>query len=100
VRKQIAVTPFENLHLVLGFVNDKHIPSILSYFPFNAQYYFSQPDVPRKLPVSELKKIIAPELNASYFPTVQQALDAALKNASPQDLIYVGGSTFVVAEVI
>ena len=100
VRKQIAVTPFENLHLVLGFVNDKDIPSILSYFPFNAQYYFSEPDVPRKLPVSELKKIIAPELNASYFPTVQQALDAALKNASPQDLIYVGGSTFVVAEVI
>ncbi len=100
IKKQLEITDFENLHLVLGFVNDKDVLSILSFFPETAHYYFSAPDVPRKLPIEELKKIIPTSWKATYFPTVEEALDAAKKLAQPQDLIYVGGSTFVVAEVI
>lgn len=100
IKKQLEITDYENLHLVLGFVNDKDVLSILSFFPETAHYYFSAPDVPRKLPIEELKKIIPTNWKATYFPTVQEALDAAKNSAQPKDLIYVGGSTFVVAEVI
>lgn len=98
--QQIAQTPHENLHFVLGFVNDKDVSSILNYFPKNAHYYFSEPDVPRKLAIEDLKKEIPEDLVASFYPTIPEALTAAKKNADKADLIYVGGSTFVVAEVV
>ena len=100
VKKQIEQTPYEKLHLVLGFVNDKDVISILEYFPVNAQYYFSEPDVPRKLKIEDLKMIVPENLNANYYPTVKGALQDALKKAQSKDFIYVGGSTFVVAEAI
>lgn len=100
VKKQIEQTPYEKLHLVLGFVNDKDVLSILEYFPVNAQYYFSEPDVPRKLKIEDLKMIIPESLNANYYSTVREALSKAKKNAKHNDFIYVGGSTFVVAEAI
>lgn len=100
VMKQIQETPHQKLHFVLGFVNDKDVASILEYFPKNALYYFSEPDVPRKLPVEELKNQIPTEFNASYYSTIKEALEAAKKAAKPEDFIYVGGSTFVVAEVV
>lgn len=100
VMRQIQETPHQKLHFVLGFVNDKDVSGILNYFPENATYYFSQPDVPRKLSIENLKAQVPPHFQASYFPTIQQALNAAKENAKPEDFIYVGGSTFVVAEVI
>lgn len=100
VIRQIKETPHEKLHLVLGFVNDKDVLSILELFPTDAIYYFSTPDVPRKLPISELEKIVPENLNARYFTTVAEALLKAKTQASPKDLVYVGGSTFVVAEVV
>ncbi|MFV0303878.1 MAG: bifunctional folylpolyglutamate synthase/dihydrofolate synthase [Moheibacter sp.] len=100
VVRQIQQAPYENLHLVLGFVNDKDVKSILSFFPEDAIYYFSAPNVLRKLAIDELKKIIPKNLNATYFKNVVTALEVAKSNAKKGDLIYIGGSTFVVAEVI
>jgi len=98
--KQIRATPHERLHLVLGFVNDKDVKSILKLFPRDAYFYFSAPDVPRKLPIEELKSTVPPEINASFFGSVKKALEKAQENAGKHDLIYIGGSTFFVAEVL
>lgn len=100
IQKQLSLTNYENLHLVLGFVNDKDVLSILEFFPKDAQYYFCQPDVPRKLELDELKKMIPQNLKAEFIPDVRQALEKAKSKAGKSDLIYVGGSTFVVAEII
>lgn len=100
IKIQFANTTFQKLHLVLGFVNDKDVKSILDFFPKDACYYFCSPNVPRRLPINELMRIIPKELNSAYFDTVFKALNAAKINAAKEDLIYVGGSTFVVAEVI
>lgn len=100
IKKQIAETHFEKLHLVLGFVNDKDVQEILKFFPKNATYYFCAPEVPRKLEIKDLKKLVPSSLNASYFNSVKSALKFATESASEDDMIYVGGSTFVVAEVI
>ncbi len=100
IQKQLAKTNYENLHLVLGFVNDKDVKSILDFFPKNARYYFCEPDVPRKLELEELKKIIPENLKAEFISDPKKALKKANEQAKNGDLIYVGGSTFVVAEVI
>lgn len=100
VMRQIEEIPHQKLHFVLGFVNDKDVASILKYFPKDAVYYFSEPDVPRKLPIEDLKNQIPFEFNATYYSTIHDALEAAKRSAEKQDFIYVGGSTFVVAEVV
>lgn len=100
IRKQLSQTTYKKLHLVLGFVNDKDVLSILEFFPQNAYYYFSEPDVPRKLSVAELKDIIPTELEATYYENIKTALNEAIQKASPEDLVYIGGSTFVVAEIL
>ncbi|MDG4949920.1 bifunctional folylpolyglutamate synthase/dihydrofolate synthase [Weeksellaceae bacterium KMM 9724] len=100
VKAQIAATKYDQLHMVLGFVNDKDVNSILSQFPQDAQYYFCAPNVPRKLEIDQLKEVVSSDLNAAYYTSVQEALNAAKKSAKQDDMIYVGGSTFVVAEVV
>lgn len=100
VMKQINESHYEKLHLVLGFVDDKDVVSILELFPKDAQFYFSEPDVPRKMLLENLKKLVPNELNATYHSTIKEALESAKENANTNDFIYVGGSTFVVAEVI
>ena len=101
VAKQINEQAYNQLHLVLGFVNDKDVSTILNFFPKKATYYFCQPDVPRKYDIDELHKIIPEDItDKHFFDTVDKALKAAKANASANDMIYVGGSTFVVAEVI
>lgn len=100
IQKQLAETSFESLHLVLGFVNDKDVRSILGFFPPDARYYFCEPDVPRKLGLEELKKIIPQNLKSEFISEPKKALESAKDKAAKEDLIYVGGSTFVVAEVI
>lgn len=100
VIKQIKETPYKKLHLVLGFVSDKDVNAILKLFPKDALFYFSEPNVPRKLPVEELKKMIPSDLNAFFYTSIQEAVKSAKLKAASNDFIYIGGSTFVVAEVI
>jgi len=100
VLKQIQKEKFEKLHVVLGFVNDKDLKSVLPLFPKNAIYYFSKPDIPRGLDASILQKE-AEEfgLHGNRFSSVLKAYEKALASAAENDFIYVGGSTFVVAEM-
>ena len=98
---QISVTPHENLHLVLGFVNDKSVEHILNLFPSDAHYYLTQPNQPRAFPLEDLILIATNmSLNFQPFYSVKDALINAKTNAKSKDLIYVGGSTFVVAEIL
>lgn len=98
---QINQQSFEKLHFVLGVVNDKDIANILQLLPKNATYYFCQAKIPRALEVSILtEKATAVGLSGTAFPTVEAAYQAAQKNATAQDMIFIGGSTFVVAEVV
>ena len=101
VFKQLQSEKFQRLHVVLGMVNDKDVPSLLELFPKQAQYYFCKPNVPRGLEASELAQIFTEHgFEGSIHPSVKDALKAAKQSASHDDLIYVGGSTFVVAEII
>ena len=98
---QINSQPYNKLHLVLGFVKDKAAEKLLKQFPKNAIFYFAAPKIPRALPVADLEKISTKlNLNFKIFPTVIQAMSKAKLMARPDDLIYVGGSTFVVAEIL
>lgn len=98
---QLAEQTYEKLHFVLGVVNDKDITNILQLLPKNATYYFCQAKIPRALEVSILtEKATAVGLSGTAFPTVEAAYGAAQKNATANDMIFIGGSTFVVAEVV
>ena len=98
---QINQQSYEKLHFVLGVVNDKDIANILQLLPKNATYYFCQAKIPRALEVDILaEKAMAVGLSGTAFPTVEAAFQAAQKNATAQDMIFIGGSTFVVAEVV
>ena len=89
------------LHIVIGFVNDKDLDSVLPLFPTDAVYYFTKASVPRALNEKELRsKAGKYGLKGESFTDVKSALDSAQKNASFSDLIFIGGSTFVVAEVV
>jgi len=90
-----------NLHIVFGMVNDKDPSRVLSLLPKNSTYYFCRADMPRAMDAAELKKS-ATQFNivGESFPSVKEAFLAAQKNAKGNDVVFVGGSTFVVAEVI
>nr|MBP9152427.1 bifunctional folylpolyglutamate synthase/dihydrofolate synthase [Flavobacteriales bacterium] len=91
----------EQLHFVWGMVNDKDVSKTLLMLPKEATYYFCRPDVPRGLDVSVLEeKAKEFELRHTPFNSVSEALEAAKRVAKLNDIIYVGGSTFVVAEVV
>jgi len=99
--KQIKSVPFNRLHMVIGFVKDKDVSSILQMLPETAIYYFTNAAIPRALEASKLANLAGEYgLHGSIFSTVKQAFDAAKTNASSNDFIFVGGSTFVVAEVV
>jgi len=101
VIKNINQTPYENLHIVFGMVNDKDISKVLSLLPIKASYYFCKPNLERGLPAAELaSKASASNLVGQTYPSVSSAKEAAIANAGANDLIYIGGSTFVVAEAI
>ena len=101
VTQQIAELHFNKLHFVFGVVKDKTIDAILSLMPKQAQYYFCQANIDRAMDAEELtKKAIKSGLNGSAHTSVKQALENAKKNATKDDLIFVGGSAFVVAEVL
>jgi dihydrofolate synthase/folylpolyglutamate synthase len=99
--KKIKGVGFPELHFVLGFVNDKDLDAILTLFPKDAKYYFCKPDIPRGLDTFELKVIAEIYgLVGEEYTSVRNAMKAAKRAAAKEDLIFAGGSTFVVAEVI
>lgn len=101
VMQQLKAETYNQLHIVLGVVSDKDLNSVLPLFPKNATYYFCKPNIPRGMEVSVLnKEAQAFGLKGEEYSSVDLAYKAALNQASKKDLIFVGGSTFVVAEVL
>jgi len=101
VLKNITAVSYKRLHFVIGVVNDKDISQILSMLPKDALYYFCRPDIPRGLDAEVLKqKAESFGLRGQLYSSVKHALEAAQKNATENDLVFIGGSTFVVAEVV
>ncbi len=101
VTEQLRQTPHENLHFVVGMVSDKDVSGVLKLLPKDAIYYFTKASIPRALHENELALLAGQfGLKGSTYPTVAQALAAAKKECRPNDLIFVGGSTFVVAEAL
>ena len=98
---QIKQISYHQLHFVIGMVNDKDISGVLSLLPKDAVYYFTKAAIPRALHEDQLmKKAGFFNLSGSSYPSVASALTAARQNAEPDDLIFVGGSTFIVAEAL
>jgi dihydrofolate synthase/folylpolyglutamate synthase len=101
VLKNITTTAHKQLHVVIGMVKDKDIDAVLTLLPKNAQYYFCAPNLERALAASDLgKQAAAHGLTGNVYPDVAAALTTAKHSAHVDDLIFVGGSTFVVAEIL
>ncbi|GHV63858.1 tetrahydrofolate synthase [Bacteroidia bacterium] len=101
VVKQMTAHPHERLHFVFGMVNDKDISTVLNILPQEAIYYFTKASIPRALNETVLAaQARALGLEGDSYPTVTEAYSAAREAATEDDMIYIGGSTFVVAEVI
>ena len=100
VLAQLARVPHQHLHVVLGVVNDKDVAKVLALLPRAATYYFCQAGIPRALPADELAaQATAAGLTGRAYGPVPAAVAAARAAAGPQDVVFIGGSTFVVAEV-
>ncbi|TPG66014.1 bifunctional folylpolyglutamate synthase/dihydrofolate synthase [Hymenobacter nivis] len=100
VMQQLRQVPHERLHLVIGTVNDKDVGPVLALLPPEATYYFCQADIPRALPADELAaRAAAAGLQGRAYGPVAAAVAAARAAAAPADVVFIGGSTFVVAEV-
>ena len=92
---------FKTLHIVLGFVKEKNLDVILPLFPKDAIYYLARPNIPRGLDVVFLmKKASEFGLKGNRYDSIPMAYKAALSKAEKDDFIYIGGSTFTVAEVL
>lgn len=92
---------YEKLHIVYGMVSDKDPEKVLRLLPREATYYFARPDIPRGLEAAKLAEVaLRLSLKGLVYPSVNEALEAARNEAGAEDLIYVGGSIFVVAEVV
>jgi len=101
VIEQIKNTPHEKLRFVLAMVNDKDVNKVLSMLDKDAEYYLSQAKIPRALPVDELaEKAQQAGLSFTKYATISQALAQAQQDSEENDLVFVGGSTFTVAEVV
>ena len=101
VLSQLNQTQYTQLHFVFGAVIDKNLEDILTLLPKNAYYYFCKAKIQRAIPANELKKKAEDiGLNGVSFTSVDKAFKSAINNANKEDLVFVGGSTFVVAEVI
>ena len=100
VLAQLARVPHQHLHVVLGVVNDKDVTNVLALLPRTATYYFCQANIPRALPAEELAaQAAAAGLMGRAYGLVPAAVAVARAAAGPEDLVFIGGSTFVVAEV-
>jgi dihydrofolate synthase/folylpolyglutamate synthase len=100
ILSQIKEIRFTKLHWVLGMVKDKDVSTILNLLPRDATYYFCQASIPRAMPANELQqKALQAGLRGVVITNVNAAISEARANSTPTDLILIGGSTFVVAEI-
>jgi dihydrofolate synthase/folylpolyglutamate synthase len=100
VLNQIQKETFNHLHIVLGVVNDKELNEVLPLFPKNATYYFCKPNIPRGLDATLLQeKALQFSLIGNTYSSVADAYTSSQNNSTKDDFIYIGGSTFVVAEL-
>ncbi len=101
IADQLAHSECNMLRIVIGFVSDKDISHILNHMPKGATYYFTQPSVARALPCSKLAEAAQQfGLHGNTYPSVAEAFDAAKADALADDMIYIGGSTFIVADLL
>ena len=101
ITRQLQETPHEKLHIIIGMVNDKDVNTVLSMLPKDAVYYFTQASVKRAMPVKEFAQIARKhDLHGSCFENVASAYDAAKKKTGKNDVIFIGGSTFIVADML
>lgn len=99
--EQLSRMKYDKLHIIIGMVNDKDISGVISLLPKNAKYYFTQASVKRALPAEQVKKIANNHgLKGEAYSSVEKALTIAKNNAKENDLIFIGGSTFIVADLI
>lgn len=99
VTAQLKALNCQKLHIVLGFVNDKDVEHVMPLFPKDAQYYFTNADIPRAMPAEQVKAFGEKfGLNGKTYENVPSAYESAKKNASAQDAIFIGGSTFIVGD--
>ena len=100
ITRQLATTPHQSLHIVIGMVNDKDVNTVLSMLPQDATYYFTQASVRRAMPSDQFSQEASRHgLKGECFPTVHDAYLAAKAASSEEDLIFIGGSTFIVADL-
>ncbi|MEJ6792559.1 MAG: bifunctional folylpolyglutamate synthase/dihydrofolate synthase, partial [Lacinutrix sp.] len=101
VISQLKRETFNKLHIVFGVVNDKDLDTIVDLLPINASYYLCKPNIQRGLDSNKLLKHFKDKnLISQAYNSVNEAYKKALVNANSNDVIYIGGSTFVVAEII
>lgn len=101
VVNQLKTINYHNLHFIFGMVNDKESDHVLKLLPPEARFYFTKASIPRALDEKLLfEKAKGFGLNGKPYPTVKEALKDAKRNAGPNDLIFIGGSTFIVAEIL
>ncbi|MCD8293258.1 MAG: bifunctional folylpolyglutamate synthase/dihydrofolate synthase [Prevotellaceae bacterium] len=101
IARQLRQQQCRRLHIVFGMAADKDIPAVLALLPREADYYFTRASVKRALPEGELLALAAPfGLQGSCYPDVPAAVQAALQKSLPEDFIFVGGSSFVVADLL
>ena len=101
ITEQLARVDCRELRIVFGMVNDKDITSVLKMMPRNAEYYFTQASIKRAMPADDLKNMAERfGLMGNSHPNVKEALEAALSDSSDDDFIFVGGSCFIVADLL
>ena len=99
--KQLSAQEYRQLRIVLGMVNDKDISGVLAMLPKEATYYFTKASVSRALSEEKVKELAQQAgLQGNTYPNVEEAVQAACSEAHPDDLIFVGGSTFIVADLL
>lgn len=100
ITRQLATTPHQALHIVIGMVNDKDVNTVLSMLPQDATYYFTQASVRRAMPSDQFSQEASRHgLKGECYPTVHDAYLAAKAASGEEDLIFIGGSTFIVADL-
>ena len=101
IAEQLKQQTYRQLHIVMGMVNDKDIRGVLAMLPQKATYYFTKASVKRALPENELQKLAAATgLEGECYPDVPTAVKAAQEKSLPEDFIFVGGSSFIVADLL
>lgn len=99
VTAQLKALKCSKLHIVMGFVNDKDVERVMPLFPKDAQYYFTQAEIPRAMAATEVKAYGEMfGLSGNVYKNVPEAYEAAKKNAAADDAIFIGGSTFIVGD--